>query len=238
MSGAIFERHEMKFLLNTQQRCYLEHAILPRMRPDEHGESTVCNVYYDTPDYLLIRRSMEHPIYKEKIRMRSYGPAYGDTPVFLELKKKYNGIVYKRRISLPLDKAEAFMHREIPMPQDSQIGREIDWFCLSYENLRPAAHISYDRDAWFDRNDPELRITFDRNILWQTEDCSLSALPCGHSLLSAGESLLEIKTASSIPMWLVSVLDEAEIRKTSFSKYGSAYQAMLTNYRKRGAFCA
>lgn len=124
------------------------------------------------------------------------------------------------------------------MPLSSQIGREIDWFCRSYQDLVPAAHISYDRNAWFDRSDPELRVTFDRNILWQTEDCSLSALPCGHSLLNAGESLLEIKTASSIPMWLVAALDEAEIRKTSFSKYGSAYMAMLTNYKTRGVFCA
>ena len=227
MSGAIFERHEMKFLLNIRQRCFLENAIQGRMRPDEHGESTICNIYYDTPDYLLVRRSLERPVYKEKIRMRSYGPAYGSDSVFLELKKKYDGVVYKRRISLPLDQAEAYMHGETAMPSDTQIGREIDWFCHSY-----------DRNAWFDRIDPELRLTFDRNILWQTEDCSLSALPCGHSILGAGESLLEIKTASAIPMWLVSLLNEAEIRKTSFSKYGTAYTAMLNNYRMRGVSCA
>ena len=238
MSGAIFERHEMKFLLNMKQRRFLESAIQGRMRPDEHGESTICNIYYDTPDYLLVRRSLEGPVYKEKIRMRSYGPACGSDPVFLELKKKYKGVVYKRRISIPLDEAEAYMHHRIPMPSDSQIGREIDWFCHSYGDLIPAAHISYDRNAWFDRFDPELRLTFDRNILWQTEDCCLSALPCGHGIIGAGESLLEIKTASSIPMWLVSLLDEAEIRKTSFSKYGTAYMAMLADYRMRGVFCA
>lgn len=238
MSTAIFERHEIKFLLNRQQRLYLEHAIQGRMRPDEHGESTICNIYYDTPDFLLVRRSLERPIYKEKIRMRSYGPAYGGDTVFLELKKKYDGVVYKRRISLPLNAAEAYMSGRISMPQDSQIGREIDWFCRCYRDLLPAVHISYHRNAWFDRLDPELRLTFDRDLLWQTEDCSLSSLPCGHSLLKAGESLLEIKTASAIPMWLVSLLDAAEIRKTSFSKYGSAYTAMLRNDRMRGVFCA
>ena len=238
MSGAIFERHEMKFLLNMKQRRFLENAIQGRMRPDEHGESTICNIYYDTPDYLLVRRSLEGPVYKEKIRMRSYGPAYGSDSVFLELKKKYKGVVYKRRISIPLDEAEAYMHHRIPMPSDSQIGREIDWFCHSYGDLIPAAHISYDRNAWFDRFDPELRTC---PLPWTrraSRACSLSALPCGHSIIGAGESLLEIKTASSIPMWLVSLLDEAEIRKTSFSKYGSAYMAMLADYRMRGVFCA
>ena len=238
MSGAIFERYEMKFLLTMQQRCFLEKAIQGRMRPDEHGESTICNIYYDTPDFLLIRRSLERPVYKEKIRMRSYCPAYGEEKVFLELKKKYDGVVYKRRISLPLDQAEAYMQGRCDMPVDSQIGREIDWFCNYYKDLMPAAHISYDRSAWFDRVDPELRLTFDRNILWQTEDCSLSALPCGHALLGSGESLLEIKTAGAIPMWLVSLLNEAEIRKSSFSKYGSAYMAMFRDNRKRGVICA
>ena len=238
MSGAIFERHEMKFLLNTQQRRFLEQAIVGRMRPDEHGKSTICNVYYDTSDFLMIRRSLEKPVYKEKIRMRSYGPAYGNDIVFLELKKKYKGVVYKRRISLPLSEAEAYMDHRIPLPQDSQIGKEIEWACHMYHDLGPAAHISYDRNAWFDLIDPELRLTFDRNILWQTEDLSLSSLPFGRSLLNAGESLLEIKTATSIPMWLVSVLNDAEIRQTSFSKYGSVYTAMLTDNRMRGVSCA
>ncbi len=238
MSGSIFERHETKFLLNMQQRLFLEQAIAGRMRPDEHGESTICNIYYDTPDCILARRSLEKPVYKEKIRMRSYGPVYGEDEVFLELKKKYSGIVYKRRISLPLEQAEAYMRKETGMPVDSQIGREIDWFCAYYSCLLPAAHISYDRRAWFDRCDPELRITMDRNILWQTEDCCLSALPFGHGLLGAGESILEIKTASAIPMWLVSLLNEAEIRQTSFSKYGRAYTSMMTNERMRGVYCA
>ena len=157
---------------------------------------------------------------------------------FLELKKKYKGVVYKRRISLPLSEAEAYMDHRIPLPQDSQIGKEIEWACHMYHDLGPAAHISYDRNAWFDLIDPELRLTFDRNILWQTEDLSLSSLPFGHSLLNAGESLLEIKTATSIPMWLVSVLNDAEIRQTSFSKYGSVYTAMLTDNRMRGVTCA
>ena len=87
MDANIFERREIKFLLTPQQRRILEQAMHGRMRPDEHGESTICNVYYDTPDYLLIRRSREGGIYKEKIRMRSYGPAYDNDSVFLELKK-------------------------------------------------------------------------------------------------------------------------------------------------------
>ena len=230
---------EIKFLLTPQQRRLLEQKMCGRMRPDEHGESTICNVYYDTPDYLLIRRSREGGIYKEKIRMRSYGPAYETDKVFLELKKKFDGIVYKRRISLPLAEAEAFMAGDILMPIDTQIAREISYFCHYYRDLVPAVHLSYHRNAYYSLEDPELRITLDRDILWQEEDCSLSALPCGHSLLCAGQSLLEIKTAAAIPLWLVSFLSQAGIRQTSFSKYGTAYLSMLqNNYRTGGVICA
>ncbi len=234
----IFERHEIKFRLNHSQRLHLEQSIRGRMRPDEHGESTVCNVYYDTPDFLLIRRSLERGIYKEKLRMRSYGPAYENDSVFLELKKKYRGVVYKRRISLPLNEAETFMLGETLLPDDSQIGKEIGWFCTYYGELMPSVHLSYERCAFYSLEEPELRLTFDRNILWQTEDCCLSALPCGRSLLGPGESLLEIKTASAIPLWLVTELNRNGIRKTNFSKYGSAYVSMLSGCRTGGVYCA
>ena len=226
MSADTFERHELKYLLDSHQRRVMETVMNSRMRPDEHGESTVCNVYYDTPDFLLIRRSLEGGIYKEKIRMRSYGPAYGEDAVFLELKKKYDGVVYKRRISIPLSEAEEYMSSGSSMKQDGQIVNEIDYFCSCYKDLCPAVHISYDRSAFYSKEDPDLRITFDRNILWQTEDCSLSALPFGQSILRPGQSLMEIKAAHAIPLWLVSALSHAGIRQTSFSKYG------------RGVFCA
>ena len=82
------------------------------MVPDEHGESTICNIYYDTADYRLIRASLEKPAYKEKLRLRSYGVTEPGGEVFLELKKKYKGIVYKRRITLP---EEGEKHRAAPL---------------------------------------------------------------------------------------------------------------------------
>ena len=44
--------------------------------------------------------SLGNPLYKEKIRLRSYGIAKSDSPVYMEIKKKSEGIVYKRRFEL------------------------------------------------------------------------------------------------------------------------------------------
>ncbi len=105
MNGYTFERRELKYRITDAQRAALEAAFDARTVPDAHGESTICNIYYDTADYRLIRASLEKPAYKEKLRLRSYGVTEPGGEVFLELKKKYKGIVYKRRITLPEDAA-------------------------------------------------------------------------------------------------------------------------------------
>ena len=228
MENSIFQRHEIKFLVSSEQRARLEEAFASRMMPDPHGESTICNVYYDTPDFRLIRTSLEKPVYKEKLRLRSYGPAAPEDMVFLELKKKFDGIVYKRRISLPCASAENYFSGCSPLPECGQIGREIDYFSRFYRTLRPMVYLCYDRTAYFSRESSDLRLTFDRNICWRQEAVRLTAPAGGRQILAPDESLMEIKAADAIPLWLVSLLSENSIRQTSFSKYGEAYKTILT----------
>ncbi|MCD8355671.1 MAG: polyphosphate polymerase domain-containing protein [Clostridia bacterium] len=236
MNNHVFQRYEAKFLVNRQQRILLEQAFADRMAPDPYGESTICNIYYDTPDFRLIRHSLEKPIYKEKLRVRSYGPVQSSDMVFLELKKKYNGIVYKRRTSLPEHDAMDFLNGKTALEKDSQIAHEIMYFCSFYQNLEPKVHLSYDRSAYFSQIDPSFRVTFDQNIRWRQDDLSLTSRPGGESILQPGQSLCEIKAAAAIPLWLVEILNKANIRQTSFSKYGRSYQTILMDkiYRNRG----
>jgi SPX domain protein involved in polyphosphate accumulation len=143
----VFRRRELKFLINEQQRQLLEQEMRQRMVPDKHGRNTICNLYYDTPDYRLIRRSLERPVYKEKLRLRSYGKAVQGADVFLEMKKKYKGIVYKRRIRVTEAEAKAFMERRADLPKDSQIARELVYFRDFYRELEPRVYLSYEREA-------------------------------------------------------------------------------------------
>lgn len=236
MESNVFQRHEIKYILHSQQCAVIERAFHDRMLPDPHGESTICSIYYDTPDYRLVRESLEQPVYKEKLRMRSYGRVFPEQQVFLELKKKYKGVVYKRRIELAEDRAAAYMRGASPLPYDSQIGREIDYFRLFYRGLTPAVYLCYDRSAWFSAEDPHLRVTFDRNIRWRQEDLDLTSAPGGEALLPPQRSLFEIKTAGSIPLWLVEALNRAGARKASFSKYGEAYK--IFHKERNGVCCA
>ena len=232
MNGYTFERRELKYRITDAQRAALEAAFGARMVPDEHGESTICNIYYDTADYRLIRASLEKPAYKEKLRLRSYGVTEPGGEVFLELKKKYRGIVYKRRITLPEDAAGEFIAGRAPLGEHGQIGREIEYFTAFYAPLLPAVHLSYERSAWFSREDRDLRITFDKNIRFRQEDVSLTLPAGGRHILPEGESLMEIKAAAALPLWLVSELDTLGIYQSTFSKYGEAYKAILAGAQK------
>lgn len=223
----IFKRHELKYLITAEQREYIERAICEYMTPDEYGESTICNIYYDTDNYRLIRRSIEKPMYKEKLRLRSYGKSADDKTVFLELKKKYDGVVYKRRISLPCKDAVDFMEGKTDLKEDTQIGREIKYFIKYYETLKPRVYLCYDRTAYFSVTDRDLRITFDRNILWRREELDLRYDHYGTDILKEGQSLMEIKSGTAMPLWLVDIINKSGVKRSSFSKYGNAYISIL-----------
>ena len=183
--------------------------------------------YLSSDTYRLIRRSIDKPIYKEKLRIRSYGQASEDSKVFVELKKKYDGIVYKRRIDLPCGVAFDWAEGKIACPVDTQISREIEYFLKYYGTLRPAAFLSYEREAYYEKNGGSFRVTFDDNILFRTTDLSLLSDTYGESLLEDGKVLMELKCSGGIPLWLVKILSEEKIYKTSFSKYGTGYTRFI-----------
>jgi len=223
----IFKRYEIKYLISYEQEKLIRQEIEKYIRGDEYGKSSVCNIYYDTPTNLLIRRSIEKPVYKEKLRVRSYGIASAESKVYIELKKKYNDVVYKRRISQSYENAQNYLEHNGNPSVKSQITNEIDYFCSLYENIAPAMFISYEREAFYAKDDDNFRITFDRNILWRNDELSLDLGIYGNPLLSCNETLMEIKTSLSIPLWMSHILNENKIYKTSFSKYGNAYKNSL-----------
>ena len=225
MPQLTFERVEKKYLLTPAQLDALAPMLHRHMQIDQYGRHTICNVYYDTPDYRLIRTSLQKPVYKEKLRLRSYGvPGPGDT-VFVELKKKYRGVVYKRRAALELTAAERWLAGDGPAPE-GQIAREIEYFQSLYRT-GPAVFLAYDRAAMFGRQDPDLRLTLDENIRWRTDALALSAGDRGSPLSVQGLYLMEVKLPGVMPLWLAHGLAQAGAAPVSFSKYGCCYREFL-----------
>ncbi len=222
-----FRRYEIKYMLTRSQKDALLQVIEPYMRLDRYGRTTIRNIYYDTPNYRLIRRSIERPIYKEKLRVRSYAQVSPGGDVFVELKKKFKKVVYKRRLVMPIHEAMEWLAGEDALNPPTQIGEEIRYFRDFYGELQPTVFLSYEREAFYSLDGSEFRMTLDENILARDEDLDLCSEAYGTPILPEGMTLLEIKAPGAIPLWLTRFLTENMIYKTSFSKYGTAYQNML-----------
>lgn len=179
-----FERKEVKYRLNAKQHREVLDALAGRMAADEYGRTRITSLYFDTPTRDLIARSLEKPLYKEKLRLRWYGTPTSGERVYVEIKKKYDGIVYKRRVGCSLTAAYAYLMGHVPyenacvqnplsdqLQQDEaltlhsiQIAREIDAFAARYRNLRPSMYIVCERTAYAPVPGADadgLRITFD-----------------------------------------------------------------------------
>lgn len=224
---ATFKRYEIKYLLTQKQKQAVLQTMQPHMKLDRYGRTTIRNIYFDTDTYRLIRRSLEKPVYKEKLRIRSYQIAAPDDLVFVELKKKYKSVVYKRRLTLPEIQARDSFQNGTPIPVRSQIAEEIEYFRSYYKGLHPTVFLSYEREAFYSLDGGDFRVTFDENILYRTYDFSLGSEVYGTPLLNEGETLMEIKTAGGLPLWMSHELNRLKVFKTSFSKYGLAYQDLM-----------
>lgn len=223
MAELVFNRYEKKYLLAEPDYRLLRARLSPFMQPDQYGQHTICNIYYDTENDLLIDRSVAGPVYKEKLRLRSYGVPSAGSGVFLEIKKKYGGVVNKRRIQLELREAYDYIERGLRPRQDSQILREIDFFLRRYPLTR-RLFLAYDRVALSAREDSAFRVTFDKNIRTRRELPGLENGDWGEPLLPAGTYLMETKIMGATPLWFAKILSELRIYPVSFSKYGSLYK--------------
>ncbi len=232
-----FARKEIKFLLNMYQYEEMKSVIGQYMEPDKYcvggREYGIYNIYYDTPDDFLIRESLSKPYFKEKLRLRSYySPAEPDSPVFLEIKRKIGGIVTKRRVSMTLAESREYLISRRKPESDkyiqNQVFSELDAF-LDHYPIMPKQYISYQREAFFGKDNKDFRLTFDRKITERRYDLDLRESSYGNYIIDRDQRLMEVKVSDSMPEWLINKLSELEIYKTSFSKYGKAYMNFIAD---------
>ena len=231
MAIEVFNRYEKKYLLNEETYRKILKIMDVKMVLDSHNKNhtpyTITNIYYDTEDNYLIRKSLEKPEYKEKLRLRAYGTPKPDSLVFLEIKKKFNGLVNKRRTTISLEEAYEFIRTgkapELKDYMNPQVIKEIEYFLKVYD-LVPKTYLAYDRIAYFAKDDPDLRISFDRNVRARRYEVRSEAGDHGRLLLSPNTYLMEIKSARAMPLWLTEALSALQIKRVSFSKYGTEFK--------------
>jgi hypothetical protein len=228
----VFQRYEKKFVLTIKQFEAILKSVHRFMNFDPYCLNNetyhLRNVYYDTLDHQLISQSLLKPDFKEKLRIRKYGKqGDGSDLVFLEVKRKVQGVVTKRRAAMSIEEIDKFMKKGIlPKREEyyaSQIIKELLYMTTIYE-LRKAVFIEYDRLAFIDKNDPEFRVTFDRNIFTRYDNFDFESKIQGLALLMEDQVLMEVKVGQAMPLWFAKALGKHKIYLGSFSKYGKAYE--------------
>jgi SPX domain protein involved in polyphosphate accumulation len=229
MAKEIFNRYENKYLVGEPVYRALQQDLREKMILDKHNKNgekyTIYNLYYDSDDSHLIRRSLEKPTYKEKVRIRAYDAARDDDTVYVEIKKKYDGLVNKRRTAMKLAEAQRFLDGEkvdVKAYMNAQVVSELTEL-IGRQKLSEKVLISYDRVAFFDRSDPDLRVSFDHNIQTYRNGDGFERDVGGEKLLSSDQYIMEVKVRWAMPLWLVDILKKYQILPVSFSKYGKEY---------------
>ena len=223
MNTQTFLRKECKYLLTKEQAQELYLLIKSYITPDIYPEYDLNNIYYDDEEFSIINRCLNsNGGYKEKVRVRSYGSPDSESIVFIELKKKSKGWGEKRRFNIKYKDLDSYLKNK---NGESQVEREINYVLNKY-NLSPKVFISYHRQA-FDSDD--IRITFDTDIRFRVNGVNLNNKDEDIALLDENTVLLEIKTSSCYPLWLIRALEKVGAKQTSFSKYGEIYKNYIYN---------
>ncbi|MDO5478718.1 MAG: polyphosphate polymerase domain-containing protein [Clostridia bacterium] len=231
MAKEVFNRVEKKYLLTGEIFEEVVKRIKDYTYMDKYnigGEYyTLCSLYFDTDDKRFIRHSLSSPVYKEKLRLRSYGVPKEDSKVYLEMKKKFKGTVNKRRTAFYYTEAMEFLEKremQTLLPHmNGQVIKELSEFLKMNPGIKPSCIVAYDRLAFFANDNKDLRISFDKDIRTRMHELDLLKGDYGEALIKPDMRLMEIKAVGGYPLWLVDILSELEIRKSRFSKYGKAY---------------
>lgn len=233
MDNKVIDRVEKKYLISETQKTALLATIQNYLQPDSYFKSEIYNIYFDTDNFDLIIQSIERPVFKEKLRARSYG---GYDRVFLEIKTKIKGkennLGYKRRVMITHKDFENLVKHKATVSElaaqsvettnDLQIAKEIDYL-ISYFDLKPKILVMYDRESY--KNDEGLRITFDENLKYRTKNLSFVKAKRDKIYFKKQPNIImEIKAHGVMPLWLVHKMSELKIYPQQFSKIGRIYE--------------
>lgn len=235
MDEKTFDRVEKKFLITKKQKKKLLSIIKKNMKKDGYYKSGVLNIYFDTDNYDFIIQSIDHPVFKEKLRARSYE---GYDKVFFEIKTKMLGkdynVGYKRRVLVTKKDYNDFVKkktdfieiakRKIETPADVQIAKEIEYFIKQF-SLKPKILVYYKRESYKGEN--RLRITFDTDLKYRNRNLKFTKNSKDkHALTGEKDIIMEVKASGSYPLWLVNTLSKERIYPERFSKIGKVYELL------------
>ncbi|MCH3909997.1 MAG: polyphosphate polymerase domain-containing protein [Bacilli bacterium] len=225
-----FCRIENKYVIKSDVVPFFEEELKKHMEVDPYalndGHYQVNTIYFDDASDNVVARSISHPDYKEKLRLRSYG---GTHPIFfIEFKNKFGDQVYKVRIILSEEEYENIVFHNVMPSKNGEYAHDrfidlLDDFSNRHGGITPKSLIQYERSALINKPDDQyLRATIDSNLIYRRDDFTINKLG-GKPLVPSSSRILEVKIERALPLWLAHLLNQYGIYRDRFSKYGASF---------------
>jgi hypothetical protein len=220
-----FNRYEIKYLLTKEQFNMIREALLVsgEMRADKYNLNgatyPIQSLYFASVTDAVAQQGLKiQPVdFKQRLRLRSYGPARDDSPTFMEIKKKFTKKTFKRRTTMTLSAAEQFLAGHLPA--DNLVLREVDHL-MQRDPVVPVLMLAYDRYAMHAISpQSDLRISFDTNIRYQATKLNLRETVTGPTIIADDCVLMELKTEFGLPDFVRQLINDLALRPIKYSKF-------------------
>lgn len=235
-------RYEAKYIIPRKLVKEVRAFIQPFVMPDAHAhgtppEYTITTLQLDDPHYSLHYAKEREAINRFKLRVRTYGKI-GSAPFFAEVKAKLEDTIVKTRVMIPVKAWGQELVFGVRLPKFFKNERqEIDF--LQFKRLvwelgaRPAALVRYVRESYVGTVDRYARVTFDRQLQYQMTDSwtdfgqsglwrSMDSTEAQGFGLDYSGVVLEVKTLSHTPVWVMDMVERFQLRRTGNCKYSTA----------------
>lgn len=247
------QRYELKFPIQLDQKVRFLARARHALEEDPHGENAtyrVSSVYFDTPDFTSYWEKLDGEAVRRKFRLRYYSIDHSNgqphvKAAFMEIKHRINNTVFKERVRLSDEGAEAILSsggeelvsldaHVLPGEERKQATINAIERAASRPGFRSVHVITYLREAWMGTRDERLRLTFD--------SCCRVGRPTAYLDVGTGPSkpilpenmyIMELKFNHAVPRWIRDIAVHERIMLDRFSKYAAGVEAAgLCNVRR------
>lgn len=229
------ETSKLPKVVTTYKLSYAQYSQLrkrnyPYLVEEQKGIHERSALYFDTPDFELMREVQDGGVYQELFRMRTSESLMKESLVAMEIVKEFNGRKSLRNILIPYVNAQSFLrdYRKYILKEgvEAQISREIEYL-VSGRNLVPKVVISSDRISAICTKKGRLEMDFDFNIRWRTVNFDLKKGNIGEFVDPTLNVLMTVKSEGSHPQWFRGLVEELSLYESSFSSLMVTYKEHL-----------
>lgn len=231
-----FNRFELKYILPVSRCARIMDELTDHIPPDRHGGEQgypIVSLYYDSPQLECFWAKIEGIRFRRKVRLRIY-PGDDITKVThgsIEIKQRINKTVQKRRLELPLDRAEQLCAGKLSFDgldeMDAQVASEVTYLSRALD-LQPSAITAYSRRAFEGQEENAgVRITFDTSVASRLHSLTVNAPAKNRLILPVDFCIMEVKADDRVPEWATSLLARHDCQLTRISKYCAGVATLM-----------